>query len=183
MNFVPIFVDDNQGLYSFIHNHQTIDEFERLFDLWQEVEFLEDFFNSNIADLQSGFYGSITVEDAVLRTIDETKILRDEILNISKLVENRVYNSLDDLFIPLHQFEKSGIDLVKHKAYGLKNKTWIRLYALKLESNYYIITGGCIKLTDSMKERPHTNDELLKLDSSRAYLLSQGIIDKEGLSD
>jgi hypothetical protein len=183
MEFVPIFTDENQGLYSFIHSGQEVDEFERLFDLWEDTEFLEEFFNSNLTDLQSGFFGTVTVDDAVLQTIDETRELRNEIFNIKNSVKNRNYNSLDDLFIPLHQFEKSGINLVKHKAYGLKNRTWIRLYALKLENNYYFITGGCIKLTDSMKERPHTNAELSKLDSCRDYLLSQGIIDKDGLSD
>lgn len=183
MNFVPIFDNENQGLYSFIYNDQIESEFDRLFDLWQDVEYLENFFSSNVLDLQSGFYGSITVEDAVLQTIDEVKKFREEILKIYEQSKNRKYDTLDDLFIPLHQFERTGADLIKHKAYGLKDCSWIRLYALKLESNYFIVTGGCIKLTDKMKDRPHTQDELTKLDVCRDFLRKEGISDSQGLKE
>ncbi len=45
----------------------------------------------------------------------------------------------------------------------------------------YIITGGAIKLTDNMEERPHTLAQLKKLDSCRQYLKELGAIDEEGV--
>ena len=51
--------DDNQS-----------DEFRKAFNQWQDVEYLEQFFEVNKTDLQREFYGNITVEDAVFRTLE-----------------------------------------------------------------------------------------------------------------
>lgn len=45
----------------------------------------------------------------------------------------------------------------------------------------YIITGGTIKLTDNMAERPHTLKELRKLEACKQFLKNEGIIDEEGI--
>lgn len=55
------------------------------------------------------------------------------------------------------------------------------MYALRVEDDVYIITGGAIKLTQKMQDRKHTNLELNKIESCRSFLLDQGIIDLEGV--
>lgn len=62
----------------------------------------------------------------------------------------------------------------------LKHVSWLRLYAIKLVSGIYIITGGAIKLTAKMQEREHTSVELVKLEKVRRYLLDANITDDEG---
>jgi hypothetical protein len=57
------------------------------------------------------------------------------------------------------------------------------LYAIRLESGRYIITGGAIKLTATMQERVHTLEELNKLNMVRDYLLSKGMFDYNGFED
>ena len=69
----------------------------------------------------------------------------------------------------------------KKKAYGKRNKTWLRIYALKAGEDMYIITGGAIKLTDNMGERPHTMRELKKLEICEQFLRSEGIVDEDGI--
>ena len=66
---------------------------------------------------------------------------------------------LQDLFEPLHKRENEDYSLLKSKA---KN-SWLRLYAIRIEENLYVITGGSIKLTKSMQDRTHTNLELKKI--------------------
>ena len=47
----------------------------------------------------------------------------------------------------------------------------------------YIITGGAIKLTATMQERPHTQAELDKIEKVRRFLLDEGIVDDDGFID
>ena len=63
------------------------------------------------------------------------------------------------------------------------HSSWLRLYALKQDDNIYLITGGAIKLTRQMSERPHTLNELKKLESVRNHLLDNGVMDSEGIKD
>ncbi len=51
------------------------DEFERLFELWQDIEYLEQFFEDNKHDLQSEFYDQISVEEAVRETRNEANLM------------------------------------------------------------------------------------------------------------
>ena len=57
---------------------------------------------------------------------------------------------------------------------GIKNP-WLRIYAIRIASNTYVITGSTIKLTKNMDERKHTNDELDKFKKAIAFLKSEEI--------
>lgn len=69
----------------------------------------------------------------------------------------------------------------------LKNRinhaSWLRIYALKLSSGIYIITGGAIKLTATMQERNHTLTELSRMEAVRQFLLNEQIIDDDSFND
>lgn len=63
------------------------------------------------------------------------------------------------------------------------HRSWLRIYALKLSAGIYIITGGAIKLTATMQERQHTDNELKKLEKARRFLIDEHICDDEGFID
>lgn len=94
--------------------------------------------------------------------------------------------NLDLLFRPLENSRAAEMTLGKEKA-RLQNRmghaSWLRLYAIKLETGYYIITGGAIKLTRTMQEREHTLRELLKMEQVRNVLIEQGVVDIDGFED
>lgn len=75
--------------------------------------------------------------------------------------------------------------LGREKARGRRraHDSWLRIYALKLEQNTYLITGGAIKLTRTMEEREHTLAELRKMELVRNFLIEQGAVDIDGLKD
>ncbi len=60
-----------------------------------------------------------------------------------------------------------------------KKSPWLRLYAIRIASDLFVITGGAIKLTKLMEEREHTQKELCKLDLVKNFLFDQGLLDKE----
>jgi hypothetical protein len=174
MKIVNIFavIDDSLLAVQFEGKHS--DEFAELFSNWQDVEFLEDFFENNKKDLQSGFFGTVSVDDAVFRTMEEADELETFIKEVSVNGKSNPYNTLYDLvFHQLHENDFSKTHL-SSKAYGSSNKTWLRVYAIRIADNLYVVTGGAIKLTKSMQEREHTEIELKKLKIVSAHLKEIG---------
>lgn len=82
---------------------------------------------------------------------------------------------LDEVFQPLRILD-GGITLQKMK---LKSN-WIRVYAIKLESKYYVITGGAIKQSLIMQDHFETVVQLNRLKMVKAYLEEQGILGIDG---
>jgi hypothetical protein len=71
------------------------------------------------------------------------------------------------LFIPLKYSETNKtISLRKGKI----NHNRLRLYAIKLIDELFIITGGAIKISQRMQDHPSTAQELSKLSEARIYL-------------
>ena len=70
MKLVSIFAHNKNKLLSMQFDDNQSDEFRKAFNQWQDVEYLEQFFEVNKTDLQREFYGNITVEDAVFRTLE-----------------------------------------------------------------------------------------------------------------
>jgi hypothetical protein len=98
------------------------------------------------------------------------------VVNSGVKTEDQI-EGLEVVFNPLHNSQYQILTLNKSKA----KKTWLRIYALRVENNVYIITGGAIKLTQKMQDRRHTYSELKKIESCRRFLLDQGIVDSDGL--
>lgn len=174
MEIVRIFAD---RLTSFRYGTDQPDEFSRLFSQWQDPEFLYAFFTEHIEDLQSGFFGTVSLQTAIIRTRNEARWLEQALLQLAA----GEHDNLDSVFVPLQQTEP--IELTRSKATGHNQRSWLRIYAIKLQANVYAVTGGAIKLTRTMQERAHTQQELNKLNRCRDYLREQGISDIDGLSE
>ncbi len=147
------------------------------FKNWLDIDWLEQFFYENSADLLQ--YFSITsLDEAVFDTFSDAIRLQSVILDLSP------YADLDALFKPLDNNCTTEMLLNKEKAKGFRTSghpSWLRLYALKLEPQTYVITGGAIKLTYTMKERQHTIDELHRLERVRNFLIENGVVDLDGM--
>jgi hypothetical protein len=78
--------------------------------------------------------------------------------------------SLSTLFEPLRDGTLSIEDFEKNKA---KNH-WVRIYAIRIDQNLFVITGGAIKLTRTMNDRDHLLKELDKLELVKGFLERRG---------
>lgn len=150
-----------------------------VFARWDDVQWLRSFFKANMADLQSYFQIS-DVDVAIDITAEDSDVLQRKILDISPDA------NLDELFRPLSNMQQAEMMLDKEKANPktlTHHRSWLRIYALKLEDGCYIITGGAIKLTRTMQEREHTLEELLRQEQVRNFLLANHIIDTDSFVD
>lgn len=154
-------------------------EFIRTIEQWDDVQWLRAFFIQNSSDLFAYFKIS-DINTAINDTIEDSDRLQCIILEISPEAD------LSRIFRPLDNNQTTDLTLQKEKA-RLKrtfgHASWLRLYAIKLVSGVYIITGGAIKLTATMQEREHTRRELIKLEKVRNFLLEQNVIDDTGFID
>ena len=93
---------------------------------------------------------------------------------------------LDGLFHPLSLADNRAHELTREKARNwdrAQHPSWLRIYAIRIEPNVYIVTGGAIKLTATMQEREHTQKELDKLNACRDFLKQNGVFDQDSFVD
>jgi hypothetical protein len=155
---------------------KPMNELALLFQKWNDIGYLMDFFMNNFDDLQSYFHIE-RISEAVEDTIDDAEILERLILDIP-YTEN-----LDELFKPLGSAADFSIrELSREKARywnRVGHASWLRVYAIRLEQNVFVVTGGAIKLTRTMQERLHTQEQLDKINKCRSYLLDNGVFDAD----
>ncbi len=116
------------------------------------------------------------LSEAVEDTIDDAEQLERLILEMP-YTEN-----LDELFHPLGSTDLVIRELTREKARNwnrIGHASWLRVYAIRVEKNVFVITGGAIKLTHAMQDRAHTQKELGKLNQCRQYLLDNGVFDSD----
>lgn len=166
MRFIPIF---DPYLHAVKYDKQVQDELARLFRLWNNAKYLTEYFNKQSKDLT---YYNVSVAEAV-------RLTRIEINNFRKklfIILNSKDPNIDTLFSSLNNEEyRREVRLSKQKAKPNPNY-WLRIYALKIQENRYLIIGGAIKLHEKMDEDA-TLTELGKFNRVRDYLIAENVID------
>ncbi|PSL47883.1 hypothetical protein CLV51_102743 [Chitinophaga niastensis] len=172
MELIRILASKNEGsldgLYSIQFKGESQCEYDKLLEKWRNRLELFSFFKENISDLQNGFWGNITIEEAMSITAVDVDTF-EEILRIHS--QGGRYE-LQYIFQPLYNHEYRLTSLQKSK--GKIKRSWLRLYALRLDGNCFVITGGAIKLTNDMRAA-HLQAELKKMDHIRAFLHAKDI--------
>lgn len=165
MKIIDIFA--NGKLYAFHYNGEENHELDRLIDLWNDPTHLHAFIKTHFKDVPKD-KTSYQVFNDILNNVGELEDILDEIATDG----NRQFK---EFFSPLHNQEYKVVELSMQK--GKKN--YLRLYALKIDDNCFVITGGAIKFTHLMEERPHTLEELNKINRCRDFLKSHGVFDND----
>lgn len=136
-------------------------------DLWTDTKYLFEFFEENKTELS--YFKFTNVKDAVCKTIEEARLIQK---SLCEYIVDETKN-LDELFQNLNDNEYHETLLSKQKS----KQYWLRLYAIKIESNHYVITGGAIKLTHKMKDNELTQTEKQIIEKCRDYLIENEVYD------
>ena len=161
MEIVCIFAE---RLFAFRYPEEEDNEYDRLLNLWNDVEYVYNFLKENREDIPKD-KDIWQVADHI--TEDAEKI--DEIL-INIGAEDKI---LSCFFRPLHNLETGARILSLQKG----RQSYLRIYAIKIDEDIFVITGGAIKLHHLMEERKHTKVELQKLHDAQEYLNENGVYD------
>ncbi len=178
--FTDVKIADSQ-LWTVVYDKEDTDEFNRLFDLWNDEEYLRSFFKEHISDLKSDFWGKMSIKDAVFKALNEAEIFEDMLLEIGHGRTWKGKTNVKQFFQPLNNLEYNDKVYQKKKAKPESKLPFLRLYAIRLADDSFIVTGGAIKLTDKMNGKKHLEKELAKLEQVKQYLKNNGILYFEDL--
>ena len=174
----------NEGLWSLELDGTLLNEFEAIFEAWQDAEEIYSFCSNNMDDIRKKFGYAISPEDAANEIMDEADVLFELLLKLGK--KEIPETNLQQVFRPLNNQEKDltvlqpSKGLIKSKI--IRNPK-LRIYAVRIAENTYVVTGGAIKLTDRMEERPHTKEQLVRLTKVKDWLRDEGILYPEDLNE
>lgn len=183
MKIVPIFVQENkrEGLFSIHLKDELEDEVTKCFEHWLlNPQYLYDFFTLHQNDLNNGYYGkTISIQEAINYTRNEADHLFKKLEHLAISGTNKGSDNLSLAFQPLRDFDYTSGILQQVKAKTKVQKKWLRIYAIKIGPNTFVVTGGAIKLVGAMNERTHLLKEKQKLEDIKDYLREEGILDQD----
>ncbi len=102
MKIIPIFDKDNK-LLSFIYEENVVCEFERLFDLWNDIEYLESFFHDNESYLRDSYWDGKSKDYLVRKTREIANDFEDKLIEYENVADDDQIRFLQELFEPLGQ--------------------------------------------------------------------------------
>lgn len=168
-------------IYSIKYDEEEASEYYRLFNKeWTDVDFLLEFFRSHPEFTENEFWGFLgnDPEIAAARVLKDANLLEQY---LKELAENSDYGDMPDLdyyFKPINGKYGYEIDFIPVKGYGVLDSTFLRLYAIRFETNCYLIVYGGIKLNDSIQNSPVLQDNVFKkIDKVKRFLADESIID------
>lgn len=161
-----------EDLSEYIEEEEFLDELTKALELWTNPEYLEQFFYKNKKHLHSEYWGAISIEEAISKTIEHAHALEEFLVKTKADNIECYFNPLDNLTTRLRPLGKSKL-----------KDNWLRLYAIKIDDNRFLITGGAIKLTRTMQENEYTNNELYKLSKVCNFLKQEGVFDSDSFDE
>ena len=171
-------------LYSVKYDNQTYDEFHRVFHYWNDVESLVDFFRAHIDYLSHPFWGDFKdePEKAAKTVVVDAMDLECYIHELAKNAQNSKRPDFDEYFHPLNGKYIYEWNHIPMKGYGVRRPTFLRLYAIKMGQNCYLLVYGGLKLSDTIQDSPVLKEQVFKrIDKTLEFLKQEAIADGDDL--
>lgn len=184
MEIVTIFEDK---LYSFKDENTDstkvsyLSEWDKVTSKWENEQAVFNFFERNKQLLMQPYFKSfgITKEQAREQVFREALNIREV---LKRACESRKKSeSLDSFFKPLddNKAKLENVFQTKGKSNLKLKHRLLRVYAIRIDENIYVLTGGAIKLVWKMNQQDETYIELGKLQRVRNYLNYNGVVDND----
>lgn len=152
-----------------------------MFESWRDLDEVLSFFEENKGNLKSEVWSAACEPEAaafqVAEEADDLEILFRKLYTYAKEAKKPDFDSHFKYLDGKYKFE---FEYVPMKSYGTKRPSLIRMYAIKMGANRYIITGGGIKLCKTIQESPYLREHILQdIDKVRSWLKANGIYEED----
>ena len=170
-------------LYSIQFDEEDLNEYVRVFKEWHDLDYLEKFFTDNAVHIDTPFWKDAGLdpnepEASAQKILDEAEELEEYIEELVSNMKVGEKPSFDEYFHFLDGKYKCLWTLEPMKSHGTNRPSLLRLYAIKLGPNCYLIVYGGIKLGDTIQNSPVLKDKVFnKIDNVLNYLKANGIED------
>jgi hypothetical protein len=187
MKLVHIFGPDGkeeEGVWALKYEGKPKDELRAIFDLWLDPEYMDQFCQENLELIRTAFGKPVSLQWVVNALMDEAEELYDLLFALATRTPPGTH--LQELFKPLHNAD-SRLTVLQLSKGSIRNQTIknpkLRIYAIRIAGNAYVVTGGAIKLTRTMAEGVSTSEQLRRLLAVRDWLKDNGICYADDLND
>ena len=182
MELMPIFVHGRtqKGLHSICLKKGGQSEYDVLLDRLTDIGYIRRYCKDNLNYLNSDLFGRISLEDVIGEIRKDVWRMMDVVKNASAL-QHTNHNMLETIFRPLHNLDATAKALQAHK-YKPGRRSKIRLYAIRITEDIFVVTGGVIKVTQTMKDHPDTRTELMKIERIKTWLKETGVCDGDSIT-
>ncbi|MCQ2253989.1 MAG: hypothetical protein MJZ29_00660 [Bacteroidaceae bacterium] len=174
-------------IYSIQFDEDDLNEYDKVIEKWHDLDYLTEFFTTNAEYMNNPIWASIGLspsepEKSAERVIDESEKLEDYIEQLVENAEHGVKPDLEAHFHFLNGKYSFVCELAPMKAYSTLKPSLLRLYAIRLEENCFLIVYGGIKLADTIQNSPDLKDNVIqKLDKVLAFLKREGITERDDI--
>lgn len=173
-----------QVLYSIIIKGNK-SEYEKAFENLFSAQYVRSYLKDNLEYIKSSdVYKGENLEQALIGIRNE----RDEILKRLNADVLKIPNCLEELFQPLTNtdYRERPLKPSKLKLESKHDRTFknskIRIYAIRVTKNMFVVTGAAIKLVKEMKDHPDTNAEEIKINQVRNWMKNNNIETEDDLT-
>lgn len=169
-------------LYSVQYDGDDLNVLFRLISTWKDIEAVKAFMDENKELLAHKIWKRITAYNAALQVLDEANGMDDMLRERAERAERGMRPDLDDLFQYLDGIYKYELQYPPMKLYGTGHPPMLRLYAIKMCANTYLIVDGGIKLARTIQASPDIRTHVLQnVDLVRKWLKQNGIYDSDDM--
>lgn len=186
MKILSIFTNEitAEGIYAIREDNEKQDEFERNLNLWSDPEYVINYLVANKNYLQTAYYRNDSIDSLAAKIENEAleierlmyTLAEEGFAKSGKSLQN-LFRPLDDLEYGLYLHQKSKAVISDHHF----PRPTLRIYAIRIAPNAFIITGGAIKLTHQMKSHNDTSQELEKLKRTKTFLIANNLITEDDI--
>lgn len=168
-------------IYSVKYDGNDENEFDRLLDEWNDVSFVVDFFERNKEYLKNDIWKAVKEpERAAGQVLFEAECIETLFDELACNTKNGKHKDFDSFFKSLDGKYQYELEYIPMKSYGSVKPSLLRIYAIKLKSNVYIIIGGGIKLARTIQDSPGLKDNIINnIDLVRTWLKDNGILNTD----
>lgn len=172
-------------VYSIQYDGQDQNEFDRLFTEWSDVESVTNFLERNKDYLKTTVWERTPEpESAARQVLDEAGELENLFDKLAENTQKGEHPDFDSHFHYLDGKYKYELEYQPMKSYSGGRPPLLRIYAIKMNKNTYLITGGGIKLSDTIQNSPGLRDHVLQdIDRVQNWLKVNGILDSDDMNN
>lgn len=170
-------------IYSIQYDEQCENEFDRLLGQWNDVSYVVKFLTDYESYLKKPLFSRISTPLlAAQQVLKEAENLEELFYTLSENAETGQHPDFDTHFKYLDGKYRYEIHHIPMKSYGDGHPSLLRMYAIKLDTNTYVITGGGIKLGKEIQSSPDLQNHIMQnIDKVRAWLIENNITDSSDL--
>lgn len=174
-------------LYSIKFDETDADEYSRVIALWKDLDYLVNFFKENAREVDQPFWREAGLNPdtpiaSAERVASEAIVLASHIRDLAQNAKDGELPDFENFFQPLGGKYSYVRELEPHKSYGTFRPSLLRLYAIKLGRNVYLIVFGGIKLGSTIQNSPGLKEQVFRrIDNVMTFLKANGIFEEDDI--